>query len=126
MSQFTSPLIVKFIGNNKWENYKAFEYHVGMYPSDEIIITPKGFKTNFASVPRIFWGLISPVDNHAKASILHDYCYSIGYVSRKHSDEIFKESMKVLKVNPIKIFLMYWAVRLFGKFAWCSRPENCK
>ena len=39
-------------------------------------------------------------------------------LSKKSSDMIFREAMGVLKVPPRTIHLMYWAVRLFGCFAW--------
>jgi len=118
MSQFTKPLIVKLIGKNLWEVHEPFEYHVGSYPSDEVISVSVGLKTNFASVPRIFWWIISPVDKHAKAAVVHDYCYDIQYDTKKRCDDIFAEGMEVLGVKPWKIFCMYWAVRLFAWVAW--------
>jgi hypothetical protein len=124
MKRFTQPLRAEFLGNNLWKTIDPFEYHVGKYPSDEIIIVPEGFITNFASVPRIFWPIISPIDNHAKAAILHDYCYFIGYKdSRKYCDDIFREAMIVLKVNKIKVFLMYWSVRLFSGLLGCWKAN---
>lgn len=118
MSQFTKPFIGELVGRNLWKVYEEFEYHVGSYPSDEIIVVPKGFITNFASVPRIFWSLISPIDEHGKAAVIHDYCYCVGSYSRKRSDKIFREGLQVLNVKPWKVFCMYWAVRLFAWFAW--------
>jgi len=116
MSEFTTPLVVELIGNDEWSVYEKFEYHVGTYPSKEIIGVPKGFHTDFASVPRIFWNIISPIDKHGKAAVLHDYLYSIQYKNnRKLCDNIFKEAMGILGVKKWKIFVMYWAVRLFGK-----------
>lgn len=119
MSQFTEPFVGKLIGRNWWEVYEKFEYHVGSYPSKEIIKVPVGFKTNFASVPRIFWTIISPVDDHGKAAVIHDYCYATDYDTRKRSDEIFREGLIVLDVPKWKVFCMFWAVRLFGWGAWC-------
>lgn len=119
MSQFTSPLIVELIGPNLWRTFYSFDYHVGSYPSNEIITIPKNYVTDFASVPRIFWPVLSPVDRYGQAALLHDYCYSIKYKQdRKYCDNIFKESMQVLRVNPIVIFIMYNCVRLFGKKKW--------
>lgn len=118
MSQFTKPLIVKLVGKNLWEVVEPFEYHVGCYPSDEVIKVPSGKLTDFASVPRIFWSILSPIDKHAKAAVVHDFCYEIHYDKKKRCDDIFAEGMKVLGVKPWKIFFMYWAVRLFGWFRW--------
>ena len=123
MSSFTTPFVGELIGPNLWKVKEPFEYHVGQYPSDEIIKVPVGFVTNFASVPRIFWVIISPVDDHGKAAVTHDYCYSMHYHSRKRSDEIFKEALEVLGVKKWKVFCMYWAVRLFGSPNWV-KAEN--
>lgn len=118
MSQFTKPFVGMLVGKNKWAVFIGFDYHVGSYPSDEIIHVPEGFVTNFASVPRIFWPLIGPIDEHGKAAVIHDYCYSQGAYSKRRSDDIFLEAMEVLNVSKWKRFCIYWAVRLFGWFAW--------
>jgi hypothetical protein len=109
---------VELVGKNLWKVVKEFEYHVGEYPSQEIIKVPVGAITNFASVPRIFWALISPVDKHGKAAVIHDYCYKIHYDTRKKCDDIFLEALGVLKVARWKKFCMYWAVRLFAWINW--------
>lgn len=122
MSQFTKPFIGELISKNKWKVYKEFEYHVGQYPSEEIIKVPVGFITNFASVPRIFWFIISPIDEHGKAAVIHDFCYYIGYnASKKRCDDIFREALQVLKCSKWKIFFMYWSVRIFGYNTWLKK-----
>ena len=118
MSQFTDPLVVELVDKNLWKLASSFEYHVGKYPSDEVIEVPSGFVTNFASVPRILWWVISPIDKHAKAATVHDYCYFIHYDSKERCDDIFAEAMKVLGVKKWKIFFMYWSVRLFAQSSW--------
>lgn len=118
MSKFTTCFIGRLVGKNLWETYQKFEYHVGCYPSEEIIVVPKGFKTDFASIPRIFWPIISPIDTHGKAAVIHDYCYSIGHYNKTKCDLIFKEALRVLKVPEWKIFCMYWCVWLFGWIVW--------
>jgi len=37
MSQFTTELVVEKIDNRYWKLLEGFEYHVGEYPSKEII-----------------------------------------------------------------------------------------
>jgi hypothetical protein len=44
--------------------------------------------------------------------------YQIHERSRAECDKMFFEGMKVLKVEKWKAEVMYWAVRLFGSFAW--------
>lgn len=126
MSQFTTPFKGELIGKNKWKTIESFEYHIGTYPSNEVIKVPAGFVTDFASVPRIFWSIISPVDNHGKAAVIHDYCYQYGIYSRKKSDLIFKEGMKVLGTSKLKRYLMYKAVRLFAWSTWNKSRKQQK
>lgn len=124
MSKFTTPLRAELIGNNKWKVWQAFEYHVGSLDSDEIIKVPKGFVTDFASVPRIIWPIISPVDTHAKAAVVHDYCYSTALYSRKRSDQIFLEALTVLKVSYLKRMIMYRSVRMIGWYPWRNHRKQ--
>ncbi len=44
---------------------------------------PKGFHTDGASVPRIFWNIFSPFGSYFSAALVHDFLYS------KDSDSIF-------------------------------------
>ncbi len=118
MSQFTTNFRGELIGKNLWRNLEPFEYHVNTYPSSEIITVPVGFDTDFGSIPRLFWPLISPIDRHAKATVIHDFCYRFGIYSRKKSDKIFKEALYVLKIKPWKIWILYIFPRIFGWHRW--------
>ena len=124
MSQFTTPLEVKLIDNGLWQLSKSFEYHVGKYPSKEVVIVPSGFKTDFASIPRIFWNILPPAGKYGKAAVIHDWCYWSACYNRKQSDKIFLEGMKVLKVNRWKRRIMYYVVRWFADFAWKQHRNN--
>ena len=124
MSQFTSPLVVEHISENEWIVKKSFEYHVGKYPSDEIIIVPKGFDTDFASIPKIFWGILPPTGPYGKAAVIHDYCYRTACYDRKTSDAIFLEGMTVLNVSEWNKVVIYYAVRWFGWRAWNQRRKE--
>lgn len=126
MSQFTSNFKGELIGKNKWKNLEEFEYHIGTYPSDNIIVVPEGFVTNFASIPRLFWPVISPVDDHGKAAVVHDYCYYYAPYDRKLCDYIFREALTVLNVKPWKVWCMYKLVRWFGWLAWWNHRKREK
>ena len=126
MSQFTSNFKGELIGKNKWRNLEQFEYHVGYLGSDERIIVPVDFITDFASVPRMFWAIISPVDKHGKAAVVHDYCYYYATYNRKKSDLIFYEALHALNVEPWKAWCMYKAVRVGGMYAWMKHRRREK
>lgn len=124
MSSFTTPLIVESLpGGRRWKLVEPFEYHVGEYPSELVVLVPKDFMTDFASVPRPFWPLISPYGKAGKAAVIHDYLYALsregrGMFTRMQADDIFLEAMGVLGVAPWRRHAMYWAVRLFAASGW--------
>ena len=115
MSKFTTPADLRLLEHEKWEILTQFEYHVGSYPSDDVIRVPAGFVTDLASVPRMLWSILPPHGEYAKAAIIHDYLYTIGLCSKQYADNVFLEAMTVLGVAMWRRKLMYWAVRLFGK-----------
>jgi hypothetical protein len=102
----------------------ALEYRVGSAESDEVIVVPAGFITDFASVPKGLWNIFPPFGEWAAAAVVHDYLYKTqglnGKYDRKQADKIFKEAMEVLEVPKWKRELMYNAVRTFGKGGWGS------
>ena len=82
-----------------------------------LICVPTGFKTDFASVPRIpivyaCWG-----DRAHHEAVIHDYLYridSVPVVERKDADKVFLEAMAV-RQKPMRVrWPMYWGVRCGG------------
>lgn len=124
MSSFTQPLTVTKIGSRLWRVERSFTYYLGSEenPSGKITV-PKGFITDFASVPRAFWWLFPPDGQYTQAAVLHDYLYFKAFSSRKWADEIFYEAMGVLEVPWWKRKLMYRAVRLFGWIPWRNKKR---
>ena len=81
------------------------------------VIVPKGFCTDFGSVPQLFQGIISPVGNASKAYVLHDFLCVLAYegrLSRANADRIFKEALKQVQVKPLMVDILYRAVRLYA------------
>ena len=106
--------------------YFYFKNEIGLeglaYPDSldrslRYIIVPKGFSTDFGSVPQLFQGLISPVGNASKAYVLHDFLCVLAYegrLSRANADRIFKEALKQVQVKPLMVDILYRAVRLYA------------
>jgi len=115
MSSFTLPANVEMLSNERWKLITPFEYHVGTYPSNEVINVPIGFITDLASIPRVFWSIFPPHGEYAKAAIIHDYLYENAINTKKYADDIFFEAMGVLGVCAWRKHLIYWAVRVFGR-----------
>ena len=123
MSSFTDPLIVELNDDGvHWTLMEPFTYHVGDYPSGETIGVPVGYVTDFASIPRACWSIIGgPTGKYGKAAVIHDYLYDQGgrlstkTYTKADADNIFKEAMEVLGVGNPRRWLMYQAVKRFGK-----------
>ena len=87
---------------------------------------PIGFKTDGASIPKIFWSVVgSPFTGlYRRAALIHDYLYFSQTTKRNYADKIFLEAMKVLKVSWWKRRMMYAAVRLCGFRPWNRHKKN--
>lgn len=92
-------------------------------PHFESVDVPKGFVTDLASIPRLFWSALRPDGEYAHAAIVHDYLYWAQSTSKETADSIFKLAMEDLEVAPRTVTALYDAVKLFGEGAW---KQNAK
>lgn len=137
MSSFTKELRVKVLDNgSNYEVLDSFVYYKDDY-KDMVIKVEKGFVTDFASVPRIFWSIFPPFGKYTKAAVLHDrLCEAYNHgewwnavvedpdnlpvefnkrlVKRVEADDIFLEAMKAINVPKFTRTCLYWSVRLYG------------
>ena len=118
MSRILHYPAVRQINSREWELLEPLEYHVGSPDSNDVILVPKGFPTDFASVPKIFWNIFPPYGRWSPAAVIHDFIYTYAVYPRKKCDLIFLEAMGVMEVNWITRHTMYRAVRLFGGFSY--------
>lgn len=92
---------------------------------------PEGYVTDLASVPRLFWPLISAWDLSFAAPILHDFLYEYGGrppagaaypanvgFSRRETDALFLHLMAEEGVAAWRRWIAWAAVRLFGRGRW--------
>lgn len=131
MSNFTDPLDVRQDGD-EWVTLRDFSYWTDCEESEAPlsercrtrIVVPAGFRTDFASIPRLLWPLIGhPAGRYAQAASLHDWLYRNHLVSRAEADRIFREAMGTLGVPAWKRSLMWAAVRVGGHGAYAA-PEG--
>lgn len=89
---------------------------------DRRIYVPKGFQSDGASVPRIFWWLVFPAEDLTalRAAFLHDFIYRThpaGW-TRAEADRLFYDIMIRDGVPAWKAWIAYQAVRACGWYAW--------
>ena len=81
------------------------------------VVVPKGFKTNGADIPRIFWSIYPPNrSDFLPAVIIHDYFCDKG--EYKRADDLFEECLKELGVNRFDVVVLVGAVRLYHKLRY--------
>ena len=114
---FDRPLDLRDNGNRTFTLLHGFSYRSKALGTNLTVHVPKGFETDFASVPRLLWSLFPPYGKHGKAAVIHDYLYLLvrrRKFSRAVADAIFLAAMKDLKVAWWKRYTMYLAVRVAG------------
>ena len=79
------------------------------------IIVPRGFVTDFASVPRLFWSMLPPIGRYGYAAIFHDFAYWQQTARRDEADKLFHETMIELAVGRLTRNVLYYSVRLLRR-----------
>ena len=93
------------------------------YRSERGLITvPSGFLTDGASIPRIFWNILSPFGSYFPAALIHDFLYSKASdkhaFTRRIADRLFLIAMKEIGVGWLTRRIIYRAVRSAGFLAY--------
>lgn len=90
------------------------------------ITIPKGFHSDFASIPRVFWSLQSPYDyKNIAPAILHDYQYTCpNNLTRRQIDSIFYSALIDNRVNPVVAYAFWIAVRVGGSSHF-NKDNHC-
>lgn len=78
---------------------------------------PIAFWTDFASIPRGIWPIISPYEL-GKGCVPHDFGYYTGLMDKAFWDNVFLACMKHDKISMWKRFVAYVAVDKFGWKTW--------
>ncbi len=108
---FESDVVVREVSDRAWELAAPLRY-VG---NTDRFVVPTGFRTDFASVPRIFVWLIPTYGRYTKAAILHDFLCDeskAGRFDRDDADGLFRRAMRELGVPFLRRWIMWGAVSL--------------
>lgn len=118
-----APTLRPFGDNQAWVLTENFIYVVG--ETRHWIVVPKGFVTDFASIPKPLWWWISPNDHYSRAALVHDYLYWAQGCTKSQSDNLMLIAMKESNVPASKQFAVYRGVRIGGTSAWnTNRAER--
>jgi len=113
--RFTGPLKVVEEGDGTvWRLLEPLIVEVG----SEVWQVPAGFRTDFASIPRVFRSVVPVLGRQNKPSVLHDYLYKNRLRTRRWADRVFLYAMAHTGVRWLKRWAMYAAVRIGGGRVW--------
>ena len=114
-----APFVRGFADKSNWMLQSPLIHEIGKN-SPHIVIVPRGFVTDFASVPQplpILRATIS-IGRYGNAAIVHDYLYWRQDCTREQSDKILEIAMSEAGVSFLERKLIYESVRQFGQSAW--------
>jgi hypothetical protein len=120
-----SPAVRAFGDNAFWITVEDMSYIIGS--TSERIVVPRGFVTDFASIPQSLWSLgLSPHGQYSRAAVLHDYLYWSQGCTRDQADRLLLVAMKESKVRPFDEVLVYQGVNIGGGGPWNTNASERK
>lgn len=107
-------VIVKPFDKDRFEVVEEYEFELNVTKG----IIEKGYKTDGASIPRIFWSLYPPYKSeYFTACVIHDWLCSKAMHEKsiknayKLADLALKEAMLILGVSKFTTYIFYY---------WCK------
>lgn len=112
------PLLSYIVGQG-WVLCRQWHCHV----NGCTITVPEGFRHDLASVPRMFWPLLGPMDLSVEAALVHDMIYQHHAVGgrlfkRREADRLLRLIARRERVPVWRCWAAWLAVRGFGWLAW--------
>jgi hypothetical protein len=112
-ARFLSVLRVERVaGSDEWVLTSELAFSSAVLK--RLVIVPIGFRTDFASVPRLPLAFLLFGGVADEAAVVHDFLYSTGACSRKLADEVFAEASAACRVPAWRRGPMWLGIRLFG------------
>ena len=118
---FFTPLDVTLLDEQKgeWILDSPFEYFSEIIGGK--ITVPKGFTTDFASVPRLPVVFLLYANRGRKAAVVHDYLYRTGKATRSICDAVFREALIADGESAGFAWSMWAGVRIGGAMKYRGR-----
>ena len=123
MDRFLNRVIVEIsrgaIRSRPYVLEHDLSYVTECIPGVEEIVVPLGFRSDLASIPRLFWRIFPPGGPYRRAAVVHDWLCVLGEqgnapCSSKQAADVFLEAMVNDDVPPVTRWLCYKAVLHFG------------
>jgi hypothetical protein len=118
-----TPFLQPFADGEDWMLQSPMVFTAGKNNS-LIVIVPRGFVTDYASIPRALRLLFPRNGDYGNAAIVHDYLYWRQDCTRAQSDNIMAIGMKEAGVPTATLRAVHVGVRLGGQGGWDNNRRN--
>lgn len=124
------PKVEPVIDQEVWRLTEDFRVEI----DGALIVVPKGFLTDGASIPRFLWRFCGhPMQTKRfPIAVTHDFIYAEGgklegrnslrpqppTITRRDADAIYRDGLTALNFPRLAASLEYWMIRLFGGKHW--------
>lgn len=84
------------------------------------IEVPVGFRTDLASIPRLFRNLpfLDPNGRSRRPAVVHDWLYAVQTTPKARADDFLYASLLAEGEGHGAALCFYWAVHAFGRWSW--------
>ncbi len=114
-----TPMMASVTGDGKyWVLARPMVYE--QPKTKQTFTVQRGFVTDLASVPRLFWSAVPPCGKYTPAAVVHDYLYwyQPANCDRECADTLLLVAMEESGVGELERNAIYAGVRAGGKDAW--------
>ena len=115
-----APFVRAFADGTHWMLGSPLVHQIGKHEAF-VVVVPRGFITDFASVPqplRAIRDLLPSTARYGIPALVHDYLYWRQDCTREQADNIMEIAMKDAGVSVIERRLVYEGLRQFGQSSW--------
>lgn len=105
-----------------WILQKDLKWIIGGTKTE--IVVPRGFVTDYASIPQALWGVVKPRGQYDRAAIIHDYLYWSQGCTREQADRLMVIAMKESNVGWFDAVKIYKGLEVGGLIGWNSNARE--
>ncbi len=115
-----TPFVRAFADGSNWMLQSPLIHQLGKKGS-YLVIVPRGFVTDFASMPqplRVLRDLLPTTDRYGVPALVHDYLYWRQDCTREQADNIMEMALMEAGVSLLERKVIREGLRQFGQSAW--------
>jgi hypothetical protein len=115
-----APFVRAFADGANWMLQSPLIYQIGE-SSAHLVIVPRGFITDFASMPqplRALRDLMPSTDRYGIPALVHDYLYWRQDCTREQADNIMEIALKEAGVSLLERRIVREGLRTLGQSSW--------